>query len=302
MNIFSNPFGESLLKASLITGILIVIFRTLKPLITHPGFLSKEFIEGKRIRYVPPIRLYFFISVVFFLLFYLLDYENIAHLKSEINAPRDKTLKDTVGGVMNADANLNIDSTKERNGLADLQFEFKIGRNLPSTIQEYEAWLDTLPANKKPGIIRQYFERKDIEFNKANSKEIFSAFIESLIHNLPKLMFFLLPVFALLLKLVYVRRRNYFFEHAVFTLYLHSFIFLFFTIVLLVGSMFKLQVSFGIVFWPILFYLLIAMRKVYQQSWLKTLLKLVLITGAYIISGSLVFLIYGLVLLLVNIK
>ncbi len=190
---------------------------------------------------------------------------------------------------MNADAYLNIDSTKERNGPADLQFEFKIGRNLPSTIQESEAWLDTLPANKKPGIIRQYFERKDFEFNKENSKEIFSAFIESLIHNLPKLMFFLLPVFALLLKLVYVRRRIYFSEHAVFTLYLHSFIFLFFTIVLLVGSMFKLQVSFGIVFWPILFYLLIAMRKVYQQSWLKTLLKLVLISGAYIIAEVLFF-------------
>lgn len=97
--------------------------------------------------------------------------------------------------------------------------------------------LDTLPENKKPGIIREYFDRKSIELNSRDSEEILSAFAESLSHNLPKLMFFLLPVFALILKLVYIRRKIYFADHAVFTLYLHSFIFLFFTIALLVISL-----------------------------------------------------------------
>lgn len=42
--------------------------RTLFPLIFRPGFLTNEYIRGRRVHYVPPLRLYFFISIVFFLL------------------------------------------------------------------------------------------------------------------------------------------------------------------------------------------------------------------------------------------
>ncbi len=42
--------------------------RTLFPLIFRPGFLTNEYIRGRRVHYVPPVRLYFFMSIVFFLL------------------------------------------------------------------------------------------------------------------------------------------------------------------------------------------------------------------------------------------
>lgn len=43
------------------------IFRTLWPLLVKPGFLTNEYLAGRRVRYVTPFRLYFFLSVIAFL-------------------------------------------------------------------------------------------------------------------------------------------------------------------------------------------------------------------------------------------
>ncbi|MBR9907210.1 MAG: DUF3667 domain-containing protein [Gammaproteobacteria bacterium] len=44
-------------------------YRTLRGLILRPGFLSREFMAGKHVAYVPPLRLYFFISLIAFVIF-----------------------------------------------------------------------------------------------------------------------------------------------------------------------------------------------------------------------------------------
>lgn len=41
------------------------LLRTVRPLLTHPGFLTNEYLAGRRSRYVPPFRLYLAISVVY---------------------------------------------------------------------------------------------------------------------------------------------------------------------------------------------------------------------------------------------
>ena len=41
--------------------------RTILPLITRPAFLTNEYFAGRRVHYVPPLRLYLFISIIFFL-------------------------------------------------------------------------------------------------------------------------------------------------------------------------------------------------------------------------------------------
>lgn len=49
------------------------IFKSLSPLVSRPGFLTLEYLEGKRIQYIPPLRLFIFSSIIFFLLLGLLD-------------------------------------------------------------------------------------------------------------------------------------------------------------------------------------------------------------------------------------
>ncbi len=49
------------------------IIRSIKPLITEPGFLSNEYLAGRRVRYIPPLRMFIFLSIIFFLLLSLLS-------------------------------------------------------------------------------------------------------------------------------------------------------------------------------------------------------------------------------------
>ena len=42
--------------------------RTMKPLLFQPGRLTRDFLEGRRFRYTPPMRLYLFSSIAFFIL------------------------------------------------------------------------------------------------------------------------------------------------------------------------------------------------------------------------------------------
>jgi hypothetical protein len=47
------------------------LIHTLKPLFMKPGLVAKEYVEGKRKKHLDPIRMYVFVSIVFFaILFY----------------------------------------------------------------------------------------------------------------------------------------------------------------------------------------------------------------------------------------
>ncbi len=45
-------------------------FNTLKPLLFKPGFLTNEYMAGRRVSYLHPVKMYIFISVVYFLLLF----------------------------------------------------------------------------------------------------------------------------------------------------------------------------------------------------------------------------------------
>jgi len=49
------------------------LWSTLRPLLGRPGFLTREYFAGRRARYLPPLRLYLIMSVLFFVLSALLS-------------------------------------------------------------------------------------------------------------------------------------------------------------------------------------------------------------------------------------
>jgi len=62
--------------------------RTLFPLVARPGFLTNEYFAGRRVHYVPPLRLYLFISIVFFITLnftVLADNNNILNVNDNHN-------------------------------------------------------------------------------------------------------------------------------------------------------------------------------------------------------------------------
>ena len=43
------------------------LWRTIAPLLFRPGFLTQQFLQGRRASYLPPFRLYIVVSLLFFL-------------------------------------------------------------------------------------------------------------------------------------------------------------------------------------------------------------------------------------------
>jgi hypothetical protein len=94
-------------------------------------------------------------------------------------------------------------------------------------------------------------------------------FLPEYVEYLPHMVFVMLPLFALMLAVLYVRRRRYYAEHFVFSLHVHAFIFLMFILMLLIRhEYFILAAS----FW-IFVYVWLAMKRVYRQGWFRTTVK-----------------------------
>ncbi len=73
---------------------------------------------------------------------------------------------------------------------------------LPSTVELYQDSILKLSPDSMPGFFQQIIDKKIIETRIKGGREVLRELAETSNHNLPKLMFVLLPVFALLLKLL----------------------------------------------------------------------------------------------------
>ena len=102
-------------------------------------------------------------------------------------------------------------------------------------------------------------------------------------HLMPYMLFVSLPFFALILKLVYVRRKIYYSDHAVFTLYHYIFSFILLLIVLLVQkaddflkwTLFNYITLILVLYGGI--YLLLSMKRFYGQRWGRTIMKFIIV-------------------------
>ena len=127
------------------------------------------------------------------------------------------------------------------------------------------------------------------------------SFLEGALQHFPTVIFLLLPIYALLLKLIYIRRDWYYTEHLVFGLHTHAFAFFVFTMILLLSSIGGTLN--GIVNIALLLLLPIysfaALYVVYQQGWIRTLLKMFLLGVMYffvVIVGVVLALVFAAVL------
>ena len=100
--------------------------------------------------------------------------------------------------------------------------------------------------------------------------------IEYVLAKLPLIIFFFLPLFALLLWLLYIRQPLNYMEHLIFTFHQQTVFFILFGLGTLVSFMFKIETPRGILIIIFLFYLYKSMLKFYRQNWFKTTVKFLL--------------------------
>jgi len=121
---------------------------------------------------------------------------------------------------------------------------------------------------------------------------VFDAAVQArfLSDDLPRLMFVLLPVFALLLKIVYVRRL--YFDHLIFSLHLHSAAYVILALMLPLENLANrhtiLMISQVVLLVYFLAYFVTAVRRVYQSDWLPVALKSAVVLSGYMVVVSVV--------------
>lgn len=284
---------------------------TLAPLLLKPGFLSKEFMEGKRVRYVHPVQLYFFNSIVFFIAFSFLTSGKLRStfedgsfftLDSVVKTTDSKMEKEDLpllsSNSESADSSALAHATTIRTDSnlfplivqevspADETTIIKIDNTgKPVSITAYNDSVNALLPENKPGKMQQAFDRLIIRLNSMDREQAMERFAENVTHNLPKLMFVLIPVFALLLKLIFIRRKIYFVDHAVFTLHFHAFVFFVMLLLLLVYFVIGFVLPVGWLLLLMMIYLILAMKFFYRLSGFKVLLKFISLSVLYFFSA-----------------
>ena len=222
------------------------LWRTLKLLLLKPGELTRQYLAGRRKHYVLPLRLYLTISLVTILLLRV-----VAGTDPELGLSADLDLRQGEYALLNIDGHTGA-------GLKDGAFYC---RGLPAWFcKRLERRLDADPK----GLQREA-----------------DALSGRVIGNLGGAMFLMVPLFALLQKIVHWNRRLRYTEHLVFALHLHAFWFICLLLTLLpVPGM--VAVAAALV--PL--YALAALKRVYGGRWPWRWLRAAVVSLAYVVALS----------------
>jgi hypothetical protein len=294
-------------------------FETVKDLLFKPGFLTKQYVLGKRAAYLHPIKMYVFTSAVFFLLFFSLfkpdaNFTDTANRefnpekrKVYINQLREKIAKDTSDIKLKSMLYRAMDTTRPLtvkevidSGQSNVEFNF-INTDF-HTIKEYDSAQANLSKTERDGWLRNRLIKKQIRLEEEFRSDPAAAgkkLYDSILHKLPYMLFVSLPLFALLLKLVYIRRKNFYYaDHGIFTIHIYVFTFI---LLLVLFSFGKLQdivnfKFFGVVVLILLlllfFYLYKGMRNFYGQRRAKTFFKFLLVAFFSLVMMLVLFLLF----------
>jgi hypothetical protein len=270
--------------------------RTVAGLLLRPGHLTDEYIRGRVVRYIAPFRLYLVSSVLFFLVISFLGLRALdrvtigdeAMLPADPDRARAELLErqeslraqDTVGMPAAGRAVIRHTLAQTEAALAALddpaitadparyaEVMRVPGGELVLPRGTMQQWAREM--REDAGFLRVPVERKLAQVGHLPAREAVRQVVAELLAYAPHMVFLLLPVFALLLKLLYIRRDRYYAEHFVFALHVHAFFFAMFLIMLALpwsGANWILHLWMMIYVW-------LAMKRVYRQGWFRTTVK-----------------------------
>lgn len=206
-------------------------WKTIKYLLFRPARLTKEYLIGKRQAYVAPVKLYIFISFITFLIISMLPSPDEGMISAEVKAGPQ---------IIEQVKQPRLDESEDvyPNFLDISTVDYRIKN--PMTYKSVKE-MDSIEALKPDSLQLSSMERKMgaklIKLYEHNtSSDVGDKFASSFGRNLPKALFFYLPVFAFWLWIFHGKKRWYFFDHGIFTLHYFSFLLLTTTLMFLIRS------------------------------------------------------------------
>jgi len=299
------------------------LWRTLIPLTIRPGKLTRDYLEGRRARFMPPFRTYLVLSIIFFLVAFFDPREEFGILfATDADVPqeaapepanaeeiRNEVMRQLVeDGVLSADQagiapgpeedapdqplpEQDTDSEDEPAAEEDKKdaFNIQINDGKRSTTGncddiETEGWPEWLETRLTPARLKVACQRVVADNG--------TAFLSKLLDSVPTALIALLPIMALVLKALYPLSKRYYVEHVLFVVHYHAFVFLILSVQIMfsrLASLLSLPEAIPVitsvaVSLYILVYLFKAMRRVYEQGWFFTMLKNLVLLSAYFVG------------------
>ena len=261
------------------------LWRTLAALLFKPGFLTREFLSGRRASYLPPVRLYLALSVVYFL--YAAANPHVIVVQTDEHEQ----------GLPTASAS-RLDDPEDSSE-----------RQLPGESKEH--WAERI-CNKADyqGPFRGFVVTTLHQVCVRSVVDNGRALSEAMLHSLPRAMFVFLPLLAGAMMLMYWRPRHYYVEHLLLFVHDHAFVFLLMLLAGLASTLLTAVISallrappdlharlvvgvkspvFVVVTLYIPWYVFRSMRVLYGQGRWLTLGKFAVLSFFYLVSGSIMF-------------
>ncbi len=272
---------------------------TLKDLLFKPGVITRNYVNGQRLKYANPFRFFLSISIVYFLLISLKlstsSYNLISVNYNENDQAKDSTLiesktvnEDTLSNILEERIEIIPESQLDTLPIMD-EFVEKISLYSDfyekNNIEDVSKALDSLHHNKNWFNKWLYNRGKVIRKVEENPND----FVGKLLDKMPFFLFFFAPFFALFFWLFYSKKTYTYMEHLVFVFNLFSFVFLSLVIVFIVSSITGvgyLKTIVILILFPLYFYK--AMRHFYNQRRAVTIVKFLLFNFILLIGVFLV--------------
>ena len=297
------------------------LWHTLKTLVTRPGQVACEYMEGKRNRHLEPIRFYVFASSVFFLTVFLVfanhdeetpdeqaqNYKRrIFQLKQEKKFLNDSPDTVHVNQLINS-LKLQSGDTSSTQEVSALKVQtgdssFISVDSLTRGVKFDTLEISDLSSDSMGWIGRALMKRVEEKQEKLEQDDqAASELWDEILHSLPQTIFLSLPFFALFLKLLYWRsRKGRYVEHFIFSVYNYAYlftIFLFYIPIVLVlnrseGTAAESLIDWVkiiVVFYPFV-YLFLSMKRFYNDRFGKLIIRYMTLMALMMITILMLFL------------
>ena len=272
-------------------------FATIGLLITRPWRLTNEFLSGRRVRYLHPARLYLLASILFF--FAVTYWVKSAHLDPKRLTPeaRAEIGADLEKKNLTPEQRANVEKALRilpPETAGKIERAIKRKETLAET-PKTEHTQGTEPEAKKPDRAQPEFDNTDSasppnRFEKwieGRAKEKLGErgtnlqlFLITMISNVPYMVLCCIPLFAFVLKILYLRKHVFYIDHLVYALHIHTFAYLAIMLIVLATVGLNRTVPDVLAGWIVgllwtifAVQIFLSIRRVYRQGWCLTVFK-----------------------------
>ncbi len=284
-------------------------YRTFYYLFTRPGFLSLEYVNGRRAHYTPPLRLFLVICIGFFL---IISVQNTVQSTLDAidessgstvsvpeplpvvpgDAPLPEDVEQIVAETRQAVAELEAELDRE---FEDDGIEFDLGFDDREELHEF---IDTIEFgffseefNQNLRALMHTQAEENFEALNENPEEVFYNSLE----YVTIYMLIMMPILALIQKIMFLLSKKYYVEHLILTVHNHAFVFFTFFLMMVSGWIESADVPYlssafgwigGLLWLWIIIYLFLSLKRFFGTGGFVTFLLFFATSFIYMVVSS----------------